>query len=401
MHSKRSEAPGRILAINGGSSSVKFALFSARTLAHEMSGRIEGIGQERASFTGDRGPGSPPERAELPVPDHAKAIERLADWLTSRRALDGVEAVGHRIVHGGTDLLEHARVTPDLLRKLDEARPLDPIHLPFEIALIEAATRLLPDVPQVACFDTAFHRDLPRVAQLLPIPRAELDRGIRRLGFHGLSYTYLRDELRRVAGDRAADGRVVLAHLGSGASLAAMRGGRPVDTTMAFTPSAGIVMGTRPGDLDPGLLLYLMRARGKSAEEMDRFVNEDCGLLGVSGTTANLKRLEAQREHDPRAAEAIELFVYEAAKRIGAFAAALGGLETLVFSGGAGEHSALVRRGICSRLEFLRVALDERSNEAHAAVISSPGSVVTVRVIPTDEEIVVARIARELGKKGA
>jgi len=401
MSRKSSKTPGRILAINGGSSSVKFALFSAGTLAREMSGRIEGIGQERASFTGDRGPGSPPERAELPVPDHGSAVERLADWLTSRGALGGIGAVGHRIVHGGVDLLEHRRVTPELLRKLDEARPLDPTHLPFEIALIEAMTRLLPDAPQIACFDTAFHRDLPRVAQLLPIPRAELDRGIRRLGFHGLSYTYLRDELRRVAGDRAADGRVVLAHLGSGASLAALRGGRPVDTTMAFTPAGGIVMGTRPGDLDPGLLLYLMRARGKSAEEMDRFVNEECGVLGVSGTTSNMKRLEAQREHDPRAAEAIELFVYEAAKRIGAFAAALGGLETLVFSGGIGERSAFVRRGICSRLEVLRVALDERSNEVHAAVVSSPGSVVMVRVIPTDEEVVIARIARQMQKKDA
>ncbi len=371
----------RILAINGGSSSVKFALFDSETLAREASGRIERIEED----IGDA--------------DRRRAAETLIDRLAARVPLRTLGGVGHRIVHGGTELREHQRVTPDLLRKLGDARPLDPTHLPFEISLIEALARAAPDVPQVTCFDSAFFRDLPRVAQLLAIPRTFLDRGIRRLGFHGLSYTYLRDELRRAAGD-AADGRVILAHLGSGASLAALRGGKPLDTTMAFTPAAGLVMGTRPGDLDPGLLVHLLRSEQMSADELDTFVNQKCGLRGVSGTTSDMKELEERAATDPRAAEAIALFCYQAAKAIGAFAAALGGLDIIVFSGGIGERSAHVRREICARLEFLNVLLDAASNEAHAAVISAPSSRVAVRVIPTDEEIVMARIVRELLKEG-
>jgi acetate kinase len=371
----------RILAINGGSSSVKFALFDSETMRRETSGRIEGIEEDIGDADGRR------------------AAESLIDRLAARVPLRNLDGVGHRIVHGGAELREHQRVTPDLLRKLSDARPLDPTHLPLEISLIEAMARAAPDVPQVTCFDSAFFRDLPRVAQLLAIPRAYLDRGIRRLGFHGLSYAYLRDELRRTAGDRAADGRVILAHLGSGASLAALRGGKPVDTTMAFTPAAGLVMGTRPGDLDPGLLVHLLRSEQMSADALDVFVNQECGLRGVSGTTSDMKELEERAAADPRAAEAIALFCYQAAKAIGAFAAVLGSLDTIVFSGGIGERSALARREICARLEFLNALLDAASNEAHAAVISAPSSRVAVRVIPTDEEIVMARIVRELLKE--
>ncbi|HEY2797365.1 MAG TPA: acetate/propionate family kinase [Thermoanaerobaculia bacterium] len=385
----------RVLAINGGSSSVKFAVFELESLRREVSGAIEGIGQGQAILD-VRTAGGPPERSEIDAANPESATERLIEWLSARVPSRTVSGVGHRIVHGGTELLEHQRITPEVLRQLDEARPLDPEHLPFEIALIEASSRLLPAVPQVACLDTAFHRDLPRVAQLLPIPRAYLEAGIRRLGFHGLSYTYLLDALRKAAGDLAADGRVVLAHLGSGASLAALRDGRPVDTSMGFTPSAGLVMGTRPGDLDPGLLVHLLRLEGR-ASHRDRlaFVNEECGLRGVSGGTANMKELEERRRADPRAADAFDLFCYRAVQWIGAFAAVLGGLETIVFSGGIGERSAEVRREICSRLGFLRVVLDESSNEAHGAVISDSRSAVIVRVIPTDEEVVIARIVRE------
>ena len=372
----------RILAINGGSSSVKFALFDSETLRREASGRIEGTEKD----VGDA--------------NRRRAAESLVGRLAAQMPLRTLDGVGHRIVHGGLQLFEHARVTPALLRRLTDARPLDPTHLPFEISLIEAVSPAAPGVPQVACFDSAFFRDLPRVAQILPIPREYFDRGIRRLGFHGLSYTYLLDELRHVAGS-AAEGRVVLAHLGSGASLAALSGGKPVDTTMAFTPAAGLVMGTRPGDLDPGLLVHLLRSERMSADGLDDFVNEQCGLRGVSGTTSDMKELEARAATDPRAAEAVALFCYQAAKAIGAFAAALGGLDTLVFSGGIGERSAHARREICARLEFLNVALDAASNEAHAAVISTPSSRVAVRVIPTDEEIVMARIVRELLKEGA
>lgn len=367
----------RILTINGGSSSVKFALFDSETLRRENSGRID---------TAVRKIG---------------AAEGLLERLAAQTPLRELAGVGHRIVHGGTDPVDHARVTPDLLQKLGNARPLDPTHLPFEISLIEAMARAAPGVPQVTCFDSTFFRDLPRVAQLLAIPRAYLDRGIRRLGFHGLSYTYLVDELHRAAGDRAAEGRVILAHLGSGASLAALSGGKPVDTTMAFTPAAGLVMGTRPGDLDPGLLVHLLRSEQMSAAALDDFVNQKCGLRGVSGTTSDMKELEERAAADPRAAEAIALFCYQAAKAVGAFAAVLGGLETLVFSGGIGERSAHARREICARLEFMNVLLDAASNEAHAAVISAPSSRVAVRVIPTDEEIVMARIVRDLLKESA
>jgi acetate kinase len=363
----------RILAINGGSSTVKFAVFESETLQRELSDRVD-----------------------VAATNQGEAAEDLVQRLSARLRLRDLAGIGHRIVHGGTEVARHARVTRDLIQRLKAARPLDPTHLPFEISLIEAMSNAVPDVPQVACFDSAFFHDLPRVAQLLPIPRQLYDRGIRRLGFHGLSYTYLRDELRRVAGDVAANGRVVLAHLGSGASLAALSGGRPVDTTMAFTPAAGLVMGTRPGDLDPGLLVHLVRSEKMSAEELDAFVNERCGLRGVSGTTSDMKALEEARGSDPRAAEAIALFVYQAAKGIGAFAAALGGLDTLVFSGGIGERSAHNRAEIGARLGFLGVVIDAASNEAHAAVISASASRVSVRVIPTDEEVVMARIVRDM-----
>jgi len=389
----------RILAINGGSSSVKFALFDSESLQREISGAIERIGQGRPELIVAPGGGGAPERSPIDAGDHRQAAERLFERLARNSSLSNVVGVGHRIVHGGIALREHRRMTPEVRRQLDDARPLDPEHLPFELALIEVSSRLLPDVPQVACLDTAFHRDMPRVAQLLPIPRAYLDAGIRRLGFHGLSYEYLRGALRKAAGDEAADGRVILAHLGSGASLAALRGGRPIDTSMGFTPSAGLVMGTRPGDLDPGLLVHLLQLEGRTKDgerdRMDAFVNEECGLRGVSGGTASMKDLEKRRGVDPRAADAFDLFCYRAVQWIGAFTAALGGLDSLVFSGGIGERSPAVRREICSRLGFLQVVLDEASNESHGAVISNSRSAVSVRVIPTDEEIVIARIVRE------
>jgi acetate kinase len=282
-----------------------------------------------------------------------------------------------------------------VIAELKSAEPLDLAHLPREIALIEAFGKAFVDVPQVACFDTAFHRHLPRVAQLLPIPRKYSDGGVRRFGFHGLSYSYLMSELARIAKPQAA-GRVILAHLGSGASMAAVRGGEPIDTTMAFTPTAGLVMGTRPGDLDPGLLVYLSRIEKWTPDQMDDFLNSRCGLLGVSQTSADMQDLQKREANDPRAAEAVELFCYQARKWIGALAGALGGLDTLIFSGGIGEHAPEIRRRICEGLEFLGLRLDARLNSDVAPLISTPQSSVAVRVIPTDEEIVIARIVREL-----
>jgi acetate kinase len=387
-----SESSARtILTINAGSSSIKFAVFEAGSLRRTLLGEISGIGRTRPALVVKRSGGGPAERVEITGTDHSHAAEELLKWLSAASLLSGVAAIGHRIVHGGEHLVEHRRITTEVVAELKEKQPLDPAHLPQEIALIEMLAGRLPDVPQMACFDTAFHRGLPRVAQLLPIPRRYIESGIRRLGFHGLSYTYLLDELRRVAGDAAANGRVILAHLGSGASLAAVHHGKPVDTTMAFTPTAGLVMSTRPGDIDPGLLVHLMRIEGRSPKEMDEFINEQCGLLGVSGTTGDMRELLARRGKESDAAEAVALFCYQARKWIGAFAAALGGLDTLVFSGGIGERSAVIRREICQELEFLNFVIDEKLNERNASTISVEGSAVTVRVMATDEEIVIAR----------
>ena len=300
-------------------------------------------------------------------------------------------AIGHRLVHGGLRERDHQRITPELLDDLRGSVGVDLAHLPREIALIEACRERFPDLPQVACFDTAFHRTMPRVAKLLPIPREYANRGLRRLGFHGLSYTYLMEALGRLD-PPAARGRVIVAHLGSGASMAAVRGGAPVDTTMGFTPLAGLVMGTRPGDLDPGVLAYLVRAERFTPDELDDFLSRRCGLIGVSGTTADMRDLVAAAPHDARAADAVELFCYRARQWVGALAASLGGVDMIVFAGGIGEKSPEVRRRTCEGLSFLGVEIDPSLNAADAPVISAAGGSVTVRVIPTDEEIVMAKI---------
>ena len=385
-----------LLTINGGSSSLKFAVFSSGpALRRKLSGRIERIGAPTPRSWPRTSKGNPAASLEIGAGDHARAAERLAGWLDTQADILPIAAVGHRIVHGGLRLTEHQRVTDGVLEELRGNRTLDLAHLPQEIAMIEVFGRAWPGVPQMVCFDTAFHRDLPRVSRLLPIPRTYIDAGFRRLGFHGLSYEYLLGELRRVAGE-AADGRVILAHLGSGASLAAVKSGRPVDTTMAFTPTAGVMMGTRPGDLDPGLLLHLERLEGRLPEDMDRYVSEKFGLFGVSGGTSDMRDLLAREATDPRAEEAVELFVYQIVKTVGAYATVLEGLDTLVFSGGIGERSAAIRSRICARLAAWDVRIDESQNAAGAAVVSSGASAVTVRVIPTDEEIVIARAVRAM-----
>jgi acetate kinase len=386
-----------ILTINGGSSSVKFALYEARQEpVQRMRGQIERIGQSGTSFSASAFGDHPAERREVAASDHAQAAEKLVQWLLDRVGRDAISAVGHRVVHGGIHLLEHQAITAAVVDELKRAQPLDLAHLPLEIALIEAIQRKLPDVPQAACFDTAFHRDLPGVSQLLPIPRRYIDQGVRRFGFHGLSYEYLLGELNRTS--RAeADGRVILAHLGSGASMVALRNGKPIDTSMSFTPTAGLVMGTRPGDIDPGLVVYLMRDQELSPQQMDEVLSHDCGLRGVSDTSSDVRDLIARREQgDARAAEAIELFCYQARKFIGAYAAALSGLDTLVFSAGIGERSPQIRQEICTGLEFLGLRVDPQRNAASAAIISADDSRVTVRVMPTDEEQVIARAVNRL-----
>ena len=297
---------------------------------------------------------------------------------------------------GGDATISPERVTAELIDELRRISSYDPDHLPGEIELIEAFRSRDPDLPQVVCFDTAFHHDMPRVAQIVPIPRRFEAAGVRRYGFHGLSYAYLMEELARVGGPEEARGRVILAHLGAGASLAAVQGGHSIDTTMGFTPASGLVMGTRTGDLDPGLVRFLSRAEGMTADQFDSLVNHKSGLLGVSETSSDVRDLLERQNVDVRAAEAIELFCYQAKKWIGAFAAALGGIDTLVFAGGIGENAPEIRRRICAGLGFLGIAVDEGRNASSALLISTDQGPVKVRVIHTDEELMIARAVARL-----
>ncbi|HXR19311.1 MAG TPA: acetate/propionate family kinase [Steroidobacteraceae bacterium] len=382
-----------ILTINAGSSSIKFAWFEAGdAMRRILKGAIERIGLPDATLRVEgREPADTLSRA-INAPGHAKAAEELMTWIEARSERSALSAVGHRLVHGGPKYSAPTRIDAEMLAQLRRLSPFDPEHLPQEIRLAEAFHRRFPKLPQVACFDTAFHHDLPRVAQLLPIPRRYEAQGLRRYGFHGLSYAYLMQELQRVAGAQASQGRVILAHLGNGASLAAVRGGRALDTSMGFTPVAGVPMSTRSGDLDPGLVWYLARTEGLDARGFNRMINTQSGLLGVSETSSDMRDLLAREEQDVRAREAIALFCYQVRKWIGAFAAALNGLDTLVFAGGIGEHAAPVRARICEGLEFLGIEIDPARNAAHAPLISISSGRVAVRVIPTDEERMIAQL---------
>jgi acetate kinase len=386
-----------ILTVNGGSSSLKFAAFrAAADLERVLTGSFARIGTSDAELTAAEPASGHQHRRRLALPDHAACVPVLLELLSQMGDAPDVAAIGHRIVHGGERYRTPQRVDAEVLAELHRLTPFAPEHAPAELAVLEALGEHYPGVPQVVCFDTAFHADLPRVAQLLPIPRRYAARGVRRYGFHGISYTYLLQELDRVAGAAAARGRVLLAHLGNGASLAAVRDGRCIDTTMGFTPAAGLVMGTRTGDLDPGLVAYLARSDGMTAAEFDRLVNRESGLRGLSETTADVRELLAREAGDTRAAEALAVFCYQAKKWIGALGAALGGLDTLVFAGGIGEHAAPIRARICAGLEHLGIELDAARNDAHAPMISAPASRVAVRIIPTDEELLIARATRDL-----
>ena len=394
----RGESTGRfrILTINGGSSSLKFALYERTDpSARLLSGRVDRIGLSDARWVLDRAGGHEEDR-RVDAPDQKAAVRLVIEWLEDAVGFEEIAAIGHRVVHGGICYHRPERITAELIDELRKISLYDPDHLPGEIELIEAFRSRDPDIPQVACFDTAFHHDMPRVAQIVPIPRMYEAAGVRRYGFHGLSYEYLIEELARVAGAEEARGRVILAHLGSGASLAAVQRGCSIDTTMGFTPASGLVMGTRTGDLDPGLVRFLSRTEGMTADQFDNLVNHESGLLGVSETSSDVRDLLARQSDDVRAAEAIELFCYRAKKWIGSFAAALGGLDTLVFSGGIGENAPEVRRRICAGLGFLGIALDEGRNASSALLISTDGGPVKVRVIRTDEESIIARAATRL-----
>lgn len=381
-----------VLTINAGSSSIKFALFEATAEpTRRISGMLDRIGQADSTIAWREPGDSAWQKQPAPAATNEAAVKPLMAWLDAHVGLDSIRAVGHRVVHGGPNYAEPIRATPAVIAELKCLSPLDPKHLPAEVDLIEAFAKHLPQVPQVACFDTAFHHDLPRCSRLLPVPRRFEAQGVRRYGFHGLSYSYLMGEVERLAGKEAARGRIILAHLGSGASMAAVHEGHSIDTTMAFTPAAGLVMATRCGDIDPGFLIYLMRSQGAGAEAIDALVNSQSGLLGISETSPDMRDLLQREANDSRAAEAIDIFCYQAKKWVGALAAALGGLDQLVFSGGIGEHAFPVRARICEGLEFLGIEIDAARNAQNADVISVDGRPVVVRMIPTDEEVVIAR----------
>ncbi len=387
---------GFILTINGGSSSLKCSLFRVGPpLTRVVSCLVDRIGLPEATLTLTDVAGGTSECRTIQAAYHKDCVDPLIAWLEQEVKITDLVAIGHRVVHGGHRFSEPQRLTPEVMGELRRLSPYDPEHLPAEIELIETFSQRYTTLPQVACFDTAFHREMPRVARLLPIPRRYDAAGVHRYGFHGLSYACLMEELRRIA-PHEAQGRVILAHLGNGASMAAVLRGKGIDTSMGFTPAAGFPMSTRSGDLDPGLVSYLSRTEGMTVEQFHAMVNQQSGLLGVSETSSDLRDLLASESHDPRAAEAVALFCYQAKKWIGSFSAALGGLDTLAFSGGIGENSSVIRSRICEGLGFLGVALDEAPNTAGASVISKEDSGVTVRVIHTNEESQIARSVLEL-----
>jgi acetate kinase len=380
-----------LLAINGGSSSIRFALYvEDEPLRRVLDGKVDRIGLSGTNLSFKDSTGQAQDSRAIDSADRHSTIAFLLDWFQTQQVFASVKAVGHRVVHGMTHS-EPERITPALLDELHRIMPYDPEHLPLEIELIEAFQQRLPALPQVACFDTAFHRTMPRVASLLPIPRRYETAGVRRYGFHGLSYEFLMGELARRGDPAAGKGRVILAHLGNGASLAAVHDGKSIDTSMGFTPTAGLVMSSRSGDLDPGLVSYLARTEKMSATQFAAMASHASGLLGVSEISSDLRDLMARESSDVRAAEAIALFCYQAKKWIGSFAAALGGLDTLVFAGGIGENAPLIRQRICDGLGFLGIELNQQRNAANAPLISADGGRVNVRVIRTDEELMIAR----------
>jgi acetate kinase len=384
-----------VLALNMGSSSLKFSLYMLRDDGATLlaDGEVERIGLPAGRVWAGRG-GKIVEDREGNFRKHGDAIKTIFDIL-DRPELPRPAAAGHRIVHGGADYAAPAKVDATLVEALRGLIPFAPLHLPAEIRVIEAVAHHFPELRQVACFDTAFHRRMPETAQRLPLGRTLWEEGIRRYGFHGLSYEYIVGAL-----GRAAEGRVIIAHLGNGASMAAVRNREPMDTSMGFTPTGGFMMGTRSGDLDPGVIMFLLTEKGYDAAAIDKLVNRDSGLLGVSGVSSDMKTLLEKREGDPHAAQAVAMFCYQVRKQIGAYASVLGGLDTLVFTGGIGEHAAPVRAEICGGLQFLGIEIDPERNSRHEEIISTPEGRCVVRVMPTKEDLMIARHTRAVVMNG-
>ena len=379
-----------ILTLNGGSSSLKFAVYRISAAGEDaiLTGAAEAIASSEARIWLRREDRTVKD-ARVVLPDGAAAVEMMVEALR-QQGITEFAAAGHRIVHGGPDFREPCRIDEAVISRLKELVLFAPLHLPIQIALIAAVSRSFPGLEQVACFDTAFHWRMPEIARTFALPHELKDQGVMRYGFHGLSYEYIVSRLGPKLGKRA-----IIAHLGNGASMAALKDGRPCDTSMGMTPTGGFMMGTRSGDLDPGILLYLLR-KGWSEEQLATLLDHRSGLLGVSGISSEMKPLLDKRAQDAKAAEAVQMFCYQVRKFIGSYAAVLGGLDSLVFTGGIGERAAPVRAEIIQELAFLGMDLDEEANARHAEVITQPVSPCTVRVVKTDEDLMIARHTRTL-----
>ncbi|HUZ60392.1 MAG TPA: acetate/propionate family kinase [Hanamia sp.] len=383
-----------ILTINSGSSSIKFAWYSAdENLKKLFSGEIKRIGLYNPEFNVTDYSSNEKNAILLDVTNFKEAEEVLMEWLKKQNFFDRVCGIGHRIVHG----MEHTHpeiIDDNLLKELNKISEFDPDHLPAEIELVELFRKKFPVIIQVACFDTSFHTAIPLVAKIFAIPKKYYDQGIQRYGFHGISYSYLMQELKKI-NESKANGKIILAHLGNGASIAAVKNGKCIDTSMGFTPAGGIVMSTRSGDLDPGVAWYLMQ-KGMDAKSFNDLINHQSGLLGISGISSDMQDLLKQEKKNNAAALAIEIFCYQIKKYIGAYTAALGGLDVLVFSGGIGENAPVIRTRICKGFDYWEIEIDEEENKKNATLISTTKSKIKVYVIPTDEEIMIAKSAIKL-----
>ena len=414
-----------LLVINAGSSSIKFSVFALPAdggdLALVCRGLQENIGEDNPHFKAfdrdgrvltDVRPTPPsgkyrkqgpdfrrqandtrPSAAGDEVYDHRAALRDLLSWLGTVPGLPEVIAAGHRVVHGGKEFSDPQRLTPEIMARLETFVPLAPLHQPHNLAGIRALTAVRPDLPQIGCFDTAFHHGQPALARLFALPLVYRQEGVQRYGFHGLSYEYIAGALAETSGT-SATGRVAIAHLGNGASMCAMRDGQSVASTMGFTAVEGLPMGTRSGSLDPGVLLYMIERHGMGARDLTNLLYKQSGLLGLSGISNDMRELLASA--DPNAKLAVDYFTYRIARELGSLAAALGGLDALVFTGGIGEHAAAVREQVCALSAWLGIELDAAANAEHRSQISAPASRVTVWVLPTNEELVIARHTRKL-----
>jgi acetate kinase len=391
-----SEKTFRVLSVNSGSSSLKFALYDiGKEEKLLFSGAISDISLTTGNFHIKNNSGRTMVNQNLKKLDHQDCITKLFDWLESQGYVKQIDVIGHRIVHGGLKYIQPHLITSDLVSDLNKLVLFAPEHLPQELEIIKTVSKRYPNLKQVACFDTAFHRTMPRLAQIYALPKSIGDQGGIRYGFHGLSYEYIIGELINERDFDIGGSRIIIAHLGNGASMVAIKDGKSIDTTMGFSPAGGLMMSTRSGDLDPGILLYLLNEKSLSPSKISQIVNHQSGLLGVSEISSNMKVLLERELDNPQAAEAVGLFCYLAKKCLGSLVAVLGKVDMLVFTGGIGENAPSVRQRICGDMSFLGIKLDTARNSSNAPIISTADSLVVVRVMKTNEELMIARHSRK------